>query len=112
MVDVGGGVVDGLLFDSMDVEPRVLFGVRFKPSDDGSNLAVTLFSNSLELAGVLLVLLFNCGVVFDDVEVDGFDEEFDFTADDPVFETAAVGVCLELVCGCGVDVLARIYEKV
>ncbi len=104
---MGGGVVDGLLFDSIDVEPRVLFGVRFRPSDDGSSLAVTRFSNSLELAGVLLLLLVGCGVDLDDVEVDGFDEEFDLTAEDAVFETAAVGVCLELVCGCGVDVLAR-----
>lgn len=105
---MGGGVVDGLLLDSIDVEPRVLFGVRFNPSDDGSSLAVILFSNSLELAGVMLVLLLNCGVDLDEVEVDGFDEEFDLTVDeDPVLETAAVGVCLELVCGCGVDVLAK-----
>lgn len=95
---MGGGVVDGLLFDSIDVEPRVLFGVRFKPSDDGSSLAVTLFSNSLELAGVVLLLLLNCGVDFDEVDVDGFDEEFDLTVDDDTaFGTAAVGVCLELV---------------
>jgi len=105
---VGGGVVDGLLFDSIDVEPRVLFGVRFNPSDDGSSLAVTLFSNSLELAGVLLL---DCGVDLDEVEVDGFVEEFDLTVVvDPVFETAAVGVCLELVCGCGVDVLDRVVS--
>lgn len=95
---MGGGVVDGLLFDSIDVEPRVLFGVRFKPSDDGSSLAVTLFSNSLELAGVVVLLLPDCGVDLDDVDVDGFDEEFDLTVDeDAVFGTAAIGVCFELV---------------
>lgn len=94
----GGGVVDGLLFDSIDVDPRVLFGVRFNPSDVGSSLAVTLFSNSLELAGVVFVLLLNCGVDLDEAEVDGFDEEFDLVVeDDAAFETAAVGVCLELV---------------
>lgn len=110
MVDVGGGggVVDGLLFDSMDVEPRVLFGVRFSPSDDGSSLvALIRFSISLQLAGVEFVLLFTCGVDFDDVDADGFDEEFVLVADDAVLVTAAaVGVCLELDCGCGVDVLA------
>lgn len=104
---MGGGVVDGLLFDSMDVDPRVLFGVRFRPSDDGSSLAVTLFSNSLELAGVVLLLLPICGVDLDELEVDGLDEEFDLTAADAVFEVAAVGVCFELLCGCGVDVRAK-----
>lgn len=81
--------------DSIDVEPRVLFGVRFNPSDDGNSLAVTLFSNSLELAGVVLDLLLDCGVDLDEVDVDGFVEEFDLTADeDPVFDTEDVGVCL------------------
>lgn len=90
-------MVEGLLFDSIDVEPRVLFGVLFKPSD-GRSLAVILFSNSLELAGVVLDLLLNCGVDLDELDVDGLIEEFDFTVDDElVFATAVVGVCLELV---------------
>lgn len=57
-----------------------------------------LFSNSLELAGVVLDLLLNCGVDLDELDVDGLIEEFDFTVDDElVFATAVVGVCLELV---------------
>lgn len=59
---------------------------------------MTLFSNSLELAGVLLDLLLNCGVDLDELDVDGFIEEFDLIVDDdPVFATVFVGVCLELV---------------
>lgn len=47
MVCVGGGVVEGL-FDSMDIEPRVRFGVLFGVSSE-TILTAIFFSNSLAL---------------------------------------------------------------
>lgn len=66
---------------------------------------MTRLSNSLELAGVVLILLLNAAL--SEVDVDGFDEEFDLAVDDdPVLPA---GVCLEV--GCGVDVLAKKQNK-
>lgn len=42
----GGGVVDGLLLDSKDIEPRVRFGARFGISD---SFAVIFLSISFVL---------------------------------------------------------------
>lgn len=44
LFDVGGGVVDGL-FDSSDIEPRVLFGVLLGVSEETS-LTATFLSKS------------------------------------------------------------------
>lgn len=55
---VGGGVVDGL-FDSIDIDPRVRFGVRFSASA-ATTLLINFFSNSFGVCGLVFVLL--CGV--------------------------------------------------
>lgn len=55
---VGGGVVDGLLFDSIDIEPLVRFGVRFGGSD--TTLLISFFSSSFGVCGRDFVLV--CGV--------------------------------------------------
>lgn len=65
IVNVGGGVVDGLLFDSFEIEPRVRFGARFGTS------VVTLanfFSSSFGVCGRVLTLLL-CGVDAFTIEV-------------------------------------------
>lgn len=59
MANVGGGVVDGLLFDSFEMEPRVRFGARFGIS--ATVLFANFFSNSFGVCGRVLVLLV-CGV--------------------------------------------------
>lgn len=56
--NVGGGVVDGLLFDSFEIEPRVLFCVRFGASAEPI-FDVIFLSSSFSSLGV-------CGRVFDD----------------------------------------------
>lgn len=59
MVKVGGGVVDGLLFDSFEIEPRVRFGARFGTSV--VTLMANFFSSSFGVCGRVLALLL-CGV--------------------------------------------------
>lgn len=55
---MGGGVVDGL-FDSIDIDPRVRFGVRFGTSA-ATTLLINFFSISFGVCGLVFVLL--CGV--------------------------------------------------
>lgn len=52
-------MVDGLLFDSIDIEPRVRFGTRFGASA-GTALLINFFSKSFGVCGLVFVLL--CGV--------------------------------------------------
>lgn len=61
MVTVGGGVVDGLLFDSFEIDPRVRFCVRFGTSAEAILIA-TFFSASLSSFGVCGRVLVACGV--------------------------------------------------
>lgn len=59
---IGGGVVDGLLFDSFEIEPRVRFGPRFGSA--AIILLVNFLSKSLSSFGVCgrVLVLVLCGV--------------------------------------------------
>lgn len=62
MPRIGGGVVDGLLFDSFEMEPRVRFGPRFGSA--ATILLVNFLSKSLSSFGVCgrVLALVLCGV--------------------------------------------------
>lgn len=60
---MGGGVVDGLLFDSFEMDPRVRFCPRFG-SEATAFLLINFFSNSFNSFGVCgrVLVLVLCGV--------------------------------------------------
>lgn len=61
---MGGGVVDGLLFDSFEMDPRVRFCPRCFGSEATGFLLINFFSNSFNSFGVCgrVLVLVLCGV--------------------------------------------------
>lgn len=85
MVTVGGGVVDGLLFDSFEIDPRVRFCVRFGTSTEAI-LFATFFSASFSSFGV-------CGRVLDACGVDTLAENGDVMLIQPKLRTNVCQSC-------------------